>query len=117
MQCIYTYIPDTNCVPMQHSVAAVLLLLFMVLISSVAVLNLLYIYISTFRSLLLLLLLCIFGHKIDKVTWELRTLRNENLYDVSLNKRYLGDKINKNGLGRACSTYVEEECCIQGFGW
>jgi len=33
MQCIYTYIPDTNCVPMQYSVAAILLLLFMVLIA------------------------------------------------------------------------------------
>ena len=116
MQCIYTYIPETNCVPRQYSVAAILLLLFMVLISLVSVLNLLHFYISTFRSLLLLLLLCIFGHKIDKVTWELRTLRNENLYDVSLNKRYSGDKINKNGMGRACSTYVEQESCIQGFG-
>ena len=51
MQCIYTYIPDTNCVLMQYSVAAVLLLLFMVLISLVSVFNLLYIYISTFRSM------------------------------------------------------------------
>ena len=50
-QGIYTYIPETNCVPRQYSVAAILLLLFMVLISSVSVLNLLYFYISTFRSL------------------------------------------------------------------
>jgi len=43
MQDIYTYIPD--------SVAAVLLLLFMVHIFLVSVLNLLYFYVSTFRSM------------------------------------------------------------------
>ena len=46
MQGIYTYIPETNCVTKEYSVAAILLLLFMVLISLVSVLNLLYIYIS-----------------------------------------------------------------------
>ena len=46
-----TYIPETNYVPREHGVAAVLLLLFMVLISLVSVLNLLYFYISTFRSM------------------------------------------------------------------
>ena len=51
MQGIYTYIPETNYVPREHSVAAILLLLFMVLISLVSVLNLLYFYISTFRSM------------------------------------------------------------------
>ena len=51
MQCIYTYIPETNYVPREYSVAAILLLLFMVLISLVPVLNLLYFYISTFRSM------------------------------------------------------------------
>ena len=50
MQGIYTYIPETNCVPREYSVAAILLLLFMVLISLVSVLNLLYFYISTYRS-------------------------------------------------------------------
>ena len=39
MQGIYTYIPETNCVPREHSVAAILLLLFMVLISLVSVLE------------------------------------------------------------------------------
>jgi len=52
MQGIYTYIPETNCVPREYSVAAILLLLFMVLVSLVSVLNLLYFYISTFRSIL-----------------------------------------------------------------
>ena len=50
MQGICTYIPETNYVPREYSVTAVLLLLFMVLISLVSVLNLLYFYISTFRS-------------------------------------------------------------------
>ena len=51
MQVIDTYIPETKYVPREHSVAAILLLLFMVLISLVLVLNLLYFYISTFRSM------------------------------------------------------------------
>jgi len=41
MQGIYTYIPETNYVRREYSVAAILLLLFMVLISLVSVLNLL----------------------------------------------------------------------------
>ena len=40
MQGIYTYIPDTNYVPRKYSVAAILLLLFIVLISLVSMLNL-----------------------------------------------------------------------------
>ena len=51
MQGIYTYIPETNYDPSEYSVVAILLLLFMVLISLVSVLNLLYFYISTFRSM------------------------------------------------------------------
>ena len=51
MQYIYTYIHETSYVPREYSVAAILLLLFMVLISLVSVLNLLYFYISTFRSM------------------------------------------------------------------
>ena len=45
-----TYIPETSYIPREYSVTAILLLLFMVLISLVSVLNLLYFYISTFRS-------------------------------------------------------------------
>ena len=48
---LYTYVPETNYVPREYSVAAVLLLIFMVLISLVSVLNLLYFYISTFRHM------------------------------------------------------------------
>jgi hypothetical protein len=51
MQGIYTYIPKTNYAPREYSVAAILLFLFMVLTSLVSVLNLLYFYISTFRSM------------------------------------------------------------------
>ena len=51
MQGIYTYIPETNYVPREYSVAATLLFLFMVFISLVSVLNLLYFYITTFRSM------------------------------------------------------------------
>ena len=51
MQGIYNYIPETNYFRREYSVAAILLLLFMVLISLVSVLNLLYFYISTFRSM------------------------------------------------------------------
>jgi len=51
MQGIYTYTPETNHVPREYSVAAILLLLFMVLISFIPVLNLLYFYISSFRSI------------------------------------------------------------------
>ena len=47
----YNYTTETNCVPREYSVAAVLLLLFMVPISLIPVLNLLYFYTSTFRSM------------------------------------------------------------------
>ena len=60
MQGIYTYISETNYVPREHSVAAILLLLFMVLISLVPVLNLLYFYISTFRSMCPVLNMAVF---------------------------------------------------------
>ena len=50
MRDIYTYIPETNYVPREYSVAAILLLLFMGLISLLSVLNLLYFYISSLLS-------------------------------------------------------------------
>jgi hypothetical protein len=49
MQGIYTYIPETNNVPKQHNVTAILSLLFMVPIAAVS--TLMYFYISTFRSM------------------------------------------------------------------
>ena len=51
MRGICTYIPEKNYVLKEYSVAAILSLLFMVLISLDPVLNLLYFYISTFRSM------------------------------------------------------------------
>jgi len=48
---IYTYIPEANYVPREYNVAAILLLLFMMLVSLVSVLNLSYFYISTFRRM------------------------------------------------------------------
>jgi len=51
MQGVYTYIPETNHVPREHCVAAVLMLLFMVLISLVPALTPLHLYVSTFRSM------------------------------------------------------------------
>ena len=51
MQGIYTHIPETNYVPREYGVAAILLFLFIVLISLVSVLNLSYFYINTFRSM------------------------------------------------------------------
>jgi hypothetical protein len=51
MQGIYTYIPETNHVPRKHGVAVILVLLFMVRISLVPALTLLYLYVTTFRSM------------------------------------------------------------------
>jgi hypothetical protein len=51
MQGIYTYIPETNSVPKEYNVAAILSLLFMVPISLVPALTLMYFHISTFRSM------------------------------------------------------------------
>jgi hypothetical protein len=51
MQGIYTYIPETNHVPKQYNVAAILSLLFMMPISLAPPLVLMYFYISTFRSM------------------------------------------------------------------
>jgi len=51
MKGIYTYIPETKSIPREYCFAAILLLLFMVHIPLVIVFNLLYFYISTFRSI------------------------------------------------------------------
>ena len=50
MQVIHTHIPQTNHVPRGYTVAAILLLLFMVPLSLVPALALLFFYVSTFRS-------------------------------------------------------------------
>ena len=61
MQGIYNCIPETNYFPREYSVAAILLLLFMVLISLVSVLNLLHFYISTFRNMCAVPNMAVFG--------------------------------------------------------
>jgi len=50
MQCIYNYIPETNRVSRIYSFAAILYLQFMVHVMLFPMLNVLYFYISTFRS-------------------------------------------------------------------
>jgi hypothetical protein len=51
MQGTYTYIPETNHVPKEYNVAAILSLLFMVPISLAPALALMYFYIRTFRNM------------------------------------------------------------------
>jgi hypothetical protein len=51
MQGIFTYIAETNYVPKEYNVAAILSLLFMVPMSLAPALSLMYFYISTFRSM------------------------------------------------------------------
>ena len=53
----------------------------------------------------------IFGPKRDEVRGEWRKLHN-----VPLAQYCSGDKIKKNGMGRACSMYGGKEMHIQGFG-
>ena len=55
MQGIYTYIPETNYIPREYSVAVILLSLFMVLISLVSVLSLLSFCISTFIIIIIII--------------------------------------------------------------
>jgi hypothetical protein len=57
MQGIYTYIPETNHVPREYIVADVLSLLFIVPISPVPALALLYFYVSTFRSIIIIIII------------------------------------------------------------
>jgi hypothetical protein len=54
MQGIYTYIYETNHVPREHRVAAILVLLFMVLISLVPALAPLYLYFNTFYVVIII---------------------------------------------------------------
>jgi hypothetical protein len=60
MQGIFAYIPETNHVPRAHSVAAILLLLFMAVISPVPALTLLYFHVSFFQSMCAVLNMVVF---------------------------------------------------------
>ena len=58
------------------------------------------------------------GPKTKERAGEWKRLRNEKLYDLysSLNI-VCGDKIEKNDVGGACSTYGIEDMYIRDFGW
>jgi hypothetical protein len=59
MQGICTYIPETNNVPREYTVAALLLFLFMVPISLVSALVLLCFYVSTFRIIIIIVVVVV----------------------------------------------------------
>jgi len=81
MQGIYIYIPETKYVPRKYSVATILLLLFMVRISLVSVLNHLYFYIGTFRSVCAVIIIIII------ISW-LRYCYNNAYVAYDNNPRY-----------------------------
>jgi hypothetical protein len=54
----------------------------------------------------------IFGPNRDEVTGEWRKLHNEEL----VTQYCAGDKIDKNGMGGACSAYGEGKRRVQSFG-
>ena len=59
----------------------------------------------------------IFGPKGDEVTWEWIKLHYKELHDLYSSPNIVsGDKIDKNGMGGANSTYGVVERCAQGFG-
>jgi hypothetical protein len=59
----------------------------------------------------------IFGPKRDEVTGEWRRLHNEELHDLySSYTIVMGEKIEKNEMGRTCSMGGGGEVCVQGFG-
>jgi hypothetical protein len=60
VQGIKTYIPETNNFPADYNVAAILSLLFMVPISLVPALAVMYFYISTFRRMCAVLNILVF---------------------------------------------------------
>jgi len=57
----------------------------------------------------------IFGPKRDEVTWELRGLCNEELYDLYFLSNVWVIQVKKNGMGGEYSTWGGGERCIQGF--
>ena len=57
----------------------------------------------------------IFGPKRDKVTGDWRKLHNKELNDLYSSPNIVR-VIEKNEMGRACSTYGGKERRVQGFG-
>jgi hypothetical protein len=58
----------------------------------------------------------IFGPKRDEITREWIKVHNVELQDPSSSPILFGDKIKKNEVGGACSTYGGEESRVQGLG-
>jgi len=58
----------------------------------------------------------IFGPKRDEVTGEWKKLHSEEIKDVFITHQFSGDKIAKNEMGVACSSYGREKRHIQSFG-
>jgi hypothetical protein len=58
----------------------------------------------------------IFGPKRDEVTGNGETYVMRTWMVCTPTQYRAGDKIEKNGLGGACSTYGGRERCVQGFG-
>jgi hypothetical protein len=58
----------------------------------------------------------IFRTKRYEMTGECRKLHNEELYHLYSSPNSLGDKIEKNKMGGACSAYGGQERRIEGFG-
>jgi len=59
----------------------------------------------------------IFGPKRDEVTVEWNRLSNEEICDLCRSPQFCsGDKLEKNGMDGACSTFGGEERCMQGSG-
>jgi len=55
----------------------------------------------------------IFGPKTNEVRGEWRKIHNDEFDDLYFSPNSLGDKIEKNEMGRAC---MGGEGCVQGFG-
>ena len=117
MQGIYTYIPETNHVPREYSVAAILSLLFMVSISIVPALDLLYFYVSTFRSRCAVPSIAVFCsspklHTLISFVYDRRYIKPQQLTE-SLNKILItyGTKKRLILIGPV-SSYIRRHCTL-----
>ena len=68
--------------------------------------------VTIFHNFLQSIFRCAIAENYSKLFWH--SLRREEITNIRIIK--VGDKIEKNEMGGACSTYGGEERCIQGFG-